>query len=171
MPLRQDIIRGARVGTILLALLIVGYAGYRVTHEPAGTVPAETPKAQTAPVKVPDMRYSNGPALPPPPPAKSRKPVRPPVAQTVVAQTVDAAPAAEKEPAATHDEKAVEENSPSDVKESEPVEASAEPASPPEDPAQPEARGRRWLKAVGRFLHLAPKKDLNSDRAFPASKP
>ena len=73
------------------------------------------------------------------------------------------APAAEKETAA-----AGENPTPAAAEEEEKqtslqTDETHEPIQPsPSNPARPEARGKRWAKAVGRFLHIGPRKDSNA---------
>lgn len=160
--LREHIIRGARAGSILLLLLLAAYAGYRVMHEASAgaTAPKSTPPEHAAPVAARVPVSTAGPAVPPPPPPRARKPPNARV-QTPVAQSDPAPepPSADKEPdeAAKSDlvEKGNEEKQPAAVQ---PVEPQQEQAN--EDQSAPaDYRGKRWLKAVGRFLHVSGRKD------------
>jgi hypothetical protein len=155
---RDDILRGLRLGAILLALFIAGVAGYRVVREaPAArnekdALTPETPKP-APPVRAPDPRFLSGAPIPPPPPtaagarktARHAAPAAPAPPMEIADKPVDSPPASE-----------------SIVREA-PVETAAQPEPVPEkiaEPlpvtpvAKPEARPKRWARAVGRFLHI-----------------
>jgi len=169
MPLREDILRGVRVGSILLAVLLVGFAGYRVMREPAGTVPTRAPEPRSAaPAPTPHVVPStSGPAIPPPPPPKNRKARSQPPVQSALAETTPSEPVAPVEqpvadvyksdsPVAETEEKAA------------PVVAEQKSEPPPavdDGTDSQDGRGRRWLKAVGRFLHVG-KKDATSQQSI-----
>jgi hypothetical protein len=86
---REDIIRGVRAGSILLALFIIGYAGYRLLYEDPGVpaTPAEavsdpgplqegTPRAATRGSGLTAVPRGSG--VVPPPPARFRsQPAKP----------------------------------------------------------------------------------------------
>ncbi len=163
MSLRQDIVRGLRIGTILLALMLLGYAGYRVMREspPSGISPVTTaaPAPEPGPRHIPAPVSSPGPSIPPPPPVKSRPQLRTQTVENVAQSAVAPAPEAEiaaPEEVAPEPEKAPDSNTP--VVAAEPKLA----ASPVEgeDPVRPDSRGKKMLKAVGRFLHIGGKKDI-----------
>ena len=90
--LRDDIVRGIRAGSILLALLLAGYAAYRVMHEPAAV--AEKPAtAAPAPVPLkprpaaPVLTEPKGGSVPPPPPVRAGRAPRRTSAQSLAVQT------------------------------------------------------------------------------------
>lgn len=157
MELRDDIVRGLRMGGILLALFIVGVAAFRISRE---SPPPKAPVAREAPApvatRVPDARYLNGPPIPPPPPVvgrKTRRRVEPAavapaavapmeVERRIIEPVTKEAPAE----AAEQPEPAQEKN----VDLPEPV----EPVAPDTPVAKPASRPKRWLHAVGRFLHV-----------------
>jgi len=166
MPLRNDILRGIRAGSILLVLMLIGYAAYRVMREPAAAVDVPSPQASEAPVVAPahapvvEPKGGNRPVPPPPPRAGSA--VRRAAPQNLTVTL----PAAKVTPIETAEEKAAtgisepvaaeEERQTSLTNEpNEPVAASDADASLPA-----QGRGKRMMKAVGRFLHLGPRKDL-----------
>ena len=163
MTLRDDIVRGVRVGAILLAALLVGYTGYRLMREPAGVPDAPPPKVSAAPVHAPPAKpypvSKAGGSVPPPPPHGAKDAHR--IEQSAVVQTPAADPAPVEERAAAAGDTSVpaaaaegekqtsfqtDENSQADSQNGDTV-------------APPEPRGRRWLKAVGRFLHVGGPKD------------
>ncbi len=159
MPLREEIVRGVRAGSILLAVLLAGYAVYRVAREP-GVAATKTPEPAAIPAEVPahpatSPLKANGPAIPPPPPPKNRRPIR---AETQLSVIAESKP--EPEPIVQDESK---DEAKSDLTESDPkpeaaeVKQAAEPVA--EDTAPSEGRGKKVLKAVGRFLHIGGKKD------------
>ena len=138
------------MGAILLALFIAGVAAYRMVqeHPAAATVAPEAPPAPVPP-RGPDPRFSDGPPIPPPPPAVSRKPARkaaPAAAAPVEIEQVVTPPPSEPE----HLEAPLE-----TAHQPEPVQEKViEPPAPVAPIAKPEARPKRWARAVGRFLHV-----------------
>jgi len=181
MPLRDDIIRGARAGAILLALLLLAFAAYRVMREPAAVV--EAPAAPAAPEKhippPPAVVESGGrKSVPPPPPVSGvkRSGQRAP-AQNLAIRS-EAAPdsvVVKEEKAATGISEpvaAVEEERQNNLtKTALTTETEPDPASDASDSGLPssQSRGRRMLKAVGRFLHIGPKKDLPQQAIRPGN--
>jgi hypothetical protein len=166
MTLRDDIVRGLRVGSILLAAMLVGFAVYRMTHEPATHEPVKnevaTPTPEAAPAVTPApvvVSATSSGTVPPPPPRVQRKRAAQslvvetvPVARPVVQEAAAAAPEVKPEPVATPVE---EKGTPAQTAE---VKAEAEPGDDSTDAQQ--ARSKRWVKAVGRFLHIGAKKDV-----------
>jgi type IV secretory pathway VirB10-like protein len=171
MRFSEDILRGLRLGALLLIGLAVGVAAYRMTRQgPADfPPPAPEPEAQ-APAQsfhLPTFGSTfSDPAkgVPPPPPvggdprrAVRRKPAattapEQPQAAAVPDATADAA--SDNSPAA---EPAAEENAAS--------EAAKEDAGAPDQSSNSDVddknpgRGKRFLKAVGRLFHIGNKKD------------
>jgi hypothetical protein len=154
---RDDILRGLRLGAILLALFIAGVAAYRIAREaPRAPVARHAPKPPS--LRVPEARASKESSIPVPPPppvaAGARKltrtaappATRPAETENPPAAVLDHPPELEREvvtETAQHAEPAPEKT----------IEAPASPA-PDQPPVKPEARPKRWLKAVGRFLHV-----------------
>lgn len=151
MRFRNDILRGLRIGTILLALFIAGVVTYRIAPEfRAAALTRETPKP--AAPRGPDPRFLAGSPVPPPPPAvggkRSARRAAPaaPAPVEIVDQPFENPPASE-----------------SVIREA-PVEAAPPPApvqekivetpAPVAPAPKPEARPKRWARAVGRFLHI-----------------
>ena len=158
MRFRDDILRGLRLGAILLALFIAGVAAYRIAREAPRAPVARHAAPKPPSPRVPDARGSGESSIPVPPPppvaGSARKITRnaaPPVArpaetETPPADVLEHAPELEREvvtETAQHSEPAPEKT----------IEAPVSPA-PEQPPVKPEARPKRWLKAVGRFLHV-----------------
>lgn len=148
---RDEILRGLRLGAIFLAVFIASVAAYRITHEaPAVAAKREAPEpaAPTPRAPQPDFGDPDGPHLPPPPPVARKKRVDPPVTAPV---EVESKPPEVASPPAPEHEVAVEPARP---------EPPPQKIEAPEDPdpvapvTKPEARPKRWLRAVGRFLHV-----------------
>jgi hypothetical protein len=155
MAFREDVFRGLRLGAIVFAALLVGVAVYRIARE---TAPAESTE-QKPPEPVPAATTTAAPAAVPAPPSRPQI-RRHPVGQKTVA-AASALPV-ETEPAA----QPVDRVETADVKpEPEPsLEKTEAPAVVDTVNAaaadKKDTRGKRWVKAVGRFLHLSPKKDV-----------
>jgi hypothetical protein len=158
VPFRDDILRGLRLGAILLVLLFAGVAIYRIAHEPADPspearkpLPAATKPSKPAGAAAHDIW--SGPAIPPPPPthttrrasgnnvASGQKPADP------VVET----PAPEPE---RHEESLAEASDPPKAPSAGAGEESPAPAETELTEEKPEGRPRRWVKAVGRFFHI-----------------
>ena len=157
MRFRDDILRGLRLGAILLTLFIAGVAAFRVVREgPAArnekdAVTGDTPQPATPP-RGPDPRFLSAAPVPPPPPSvgarkSTRRPAPVAPAPVEIAEhPVEIPPASE-----------------SIVREA-PVEPPAQPEPVhqkiADSPAlvvpvlKPEPRPKRWARAVGRFLHV-----------------
>ncbi len=150
--LGDDIVRGLRVGGILLALLFGGVAAYRISREVPREIPHDPPPPpkRARPAAAARDIWS-GPAIPPPPPARRAAnrvaaPLRkPPVVKPPAAKTEDPPASAVENPPVV----------------AKPAPAAVEPViairdSEDEPAAKPESRAKRAIKAVGRFLRLVP---------------
>jgi hypothetical protein len=169
--MRQDILRGVRLAAILFAIILVALTSYRMLHVSAA--PAAQPeardiepvgaKAAPAVVAVP-----GGAEVPPPPPVSARSNTRwvtrrPPVSTGVEAATpTEAASLRDTTPTPV----AAPEPAPVVAAQPEPVphavaaDDSKEVSAPPTETAQTQGpHGKRWVHAVGRFLHVGGKKD------------
>jgi hypothetical protein len=155
--LRDHIFRGLRLGAILLALFIAGVAAYRIAREaPRAPVARHAPKPPSPHVADAHAPKEASIPVPPPPPVagSARKVTRstaPPVTRPVEtdnppAHILDHPQEPEREvvtETAQHAEPAPEQT----------IEA-PESTEPDQPPVKPEARPKRWLKAVGRFFHV-----------------
>jgi type IV secretory pathway VirB10-like protein len=172
-PLNDDVLRGLRGGAILLAVLAIGIGGYRLMRESPPVPPDPPPSPASAPpprdtvekpADEPSIPTTGSRPNPPPPPARA-KPVRKNVSRHASTENVlNAEPFLKSEDApAVSNEKASATES-ADEKE---VDRSAEKASDPgdlgcapalnENAAKQESRGKRWIKAVGRWLGIGKK--------------
>jgi hypothetical protein len=157
---RDDILRGLRLGAILLTVFIAGVAAYRIAREgPAAREERQEKEAMTAEApppaatRAPDPRFLEGAPLPPPPPAigsgtrKSTRRVTPVAAPVEVEnKPPESVPAPEIVEHITAVEKPPQ---------PEPVpEQIVEAPAPVAPVTKPEARPKRWVRAVGRFLHV-----------------
>jgi hypothetical protein len=162
--MREDVLRGVRLGAILCAGLLAGAASYRVFHAwPDASAPAsEVQPAVPVVVSVPDAPIPNSSTDVPPPPPPSRPtiyrhPPRPgpagntPASQTIVvfvpedSEDAGAAKAADAAEAAEPIANAMVQKEESPAQEERGIDNSI-PKS--------QSRGKRWWKAVGRFLHI-----------------
>ncbi len=166
-----DIARGVRLGTILLTGVLAVFVCYRVVDGvpavPASGVPdapqAAVPvPAQTPIVPAPPVTPASESVPPPPPVSDSgpmihRHPPRPrpatPPAQTMLASTPGDLDLPDASPAPVSTPVAVAATPPA------PVMQKDNPTTPDEsglDDPMPKApsRGKRWIKAVGRFLKI-----------------
>jgi hypothetical protein len=154
---RDDILRGLRRGAVLLSLLIAGVVAYRMAPDirAALTDKGGTAKenAKPAATRGPDPRFMAGSSVPPPPPAAGgRKAVR--RAAPVIAPPVETADQPFENPPASESvirEAPVETAAPLPAPVQEKIVESPAPVVPV---AKPEARPKRWARAVGRFLHI-----------------
>lgn len=184
--MRSDIIRGLRMGVILLTILFGGVVGYRMIRPAPSTIaPVEAPAAAPAdpapPVAEPAVAAApvatpqDGPDVPPPPPSggsPARRAARRNVAHEKVI-VVDSALAAEGPVPLTElapvaspapkPEKAEAAAAPEPVvKEPTPATPQAEPAAGAETAPNTQPHEKRVVKAFRRLLHL-PKKDPQQD--------
>ena len=168
--MRDYIIKGMRVGCFLLAAMLVGFALYRVANEPGASdksVTASEPPAVPETASVPAVSGGSK-AVPPPPPRTAKSaPKRP--KETAIAQTAPLPEPAVVEPAIPMPE-AKREPAPAAVVAQDTSVAPVEkpepaPAVDGSDPMQ--SRGKRWLKSVGRFLHVGGKKDASQQAIRP----
>lgn len=154
MRFREDILRGIRLGAILLATLLIGIAAYRIlSATPAPKAKQQQKKALPAIANAP-------PFVVPPAPPIHRK-----ASKRAVAQTTNPAESISQTPVVSTDTEvvAVEQEKKGPDAAAEKVEATApEPVRVGEATQNPGSRGRRWLRSVGHFLHIGPKKDLPS---------
>ncbi len=182
-PLSDDVLRGLRWGTILLAALAIGVAGYRLVRESPPKPPHET--SSPAPVATPNeksdslprakgldkpaskpMPLTSGSRPVPPPPSRAAKPV---VANPPQGGSSDAAltsdPASKNQDDSVTDEKPTgpsaepadeKDADRSDAEKADPAESSG-PAALSENASKPEARGKRWIKTVGKWLGIGRK--------------
>jgi hypothetical protein len=152
----DEVIRGLRWGAILVAALALGVAGYRIAREvpPAQAAPRPDPAAVAsnptgeAPAKAPALPPTTPVPAPPPIRKVARNIARPavpppsPIAMPVVeARVVDEPGPAIAPPA--QEPAVIAPQTPA------PVVASAKEPEPVQD-----SRGRRWLKAVGHWVHV-----------------
>jgi hypothetical protein len=183
MPLSDDVFRGMRWGAILLAGLAICVAGYRLVRESPPKPAHET--SSSAPV-LPSTEHENSASPPPakaidkpankpafltsgsrpvpPPPARAAKP---PVANPPRTGSGDGVPAGE--PASKNQDDSVPERlaepsaGPADEKDADQSSAekddsaSSGPGALTENATKPEARGKRWIKTVGRWLGIGRK--------------
>jgi type IV secretory pathway VirB10-like protein len=185
MPWSDDVLRGLRWGAILVAGLAIGVACYRVVHESppnaaletsalASVSPAATqensdslPSAKSIDKPAGKRALSTSGSRPvPAPPARAARPVvsNPPrVAPGDPALTGE--PASKNEDDSVTDEKpagpsaemADEKDADHGAAEKTDSEESSGPASTNENVPKQEARGKRWIKAVGRWLGIGRK--------------
>ena len=165
MRFREEILRGIRLGAICFALLLVWLAAYRVLRE--GPAPDPLPQTQEVPPQAapPAETPSGSPLVPPPPPlvaprrsASIRTAAKPVVTESIPNTRVDTLAAPEEkaaEPIATEEQ---EKEGPDPTAEK--AEAVTSDPAGGVDNQKSGNRGKRLLKAVGRFLHISPKKDL-----------
>jgi hypothetical protein len=173
--LRDEILKGVRIGSILLVGLLIAFTAYRLMHEapaPQSAAPKPAPPAVVAKPAAPAVHLS-GPAplsVPPPPPvngpARRMAHGRPQVA-TNTAPAIIEAPAPpvdvvelEMKPIDPPAEVKVDQADPQPFTPR--VAAVPVPTPAPSDPLGPDTRGKRWVKAVGHFLHIG-KKDVQPD--------
>ena len=167
MAFRDDILRGLRLGGVALVLLLAILLVRRMVHI---TAPVEsTAPLPTAATQVPESPPEAAPAdtspVPPTPPGRP-VPTRAAANRAAIlsaASNADpertAAAAEPPEPLEAGQSPAVQDTSqaPEPVPQNAPV-AEAPPADEVHAPQAPESRGKRVIKAVGRFLHLGAKK-------------
>jgi type IV secretory pathway VirB10-like protein len=182
MPLSNDVLRGLRWGAILVAGLAIGVAGYRVVREPpakpaleapslAPVLPAaeknDSPPSAKTVDKPADKRslLTSGSRPVPPPPARASKPVIANPRQRPVEGEPAGEPATKNDDeSAVADEKPGPSAEPADEKDAghgaaektDPAESSS-PAALGENASKQEARGKRWIKTVGRWLGIGRK--------------
>jgi hypothetical protein len=177
MTFGREILRGVRLAAILFAAFLFGLTIYRMVHitpveekQPAAPAAAGESKPPAKPPAKPVAR-SSGSDYPPPPPrpgasALVHRGVRKNTAvategrPVVVGLSSDAFADTRIERAAPEEARA-----PAAEKDVAPVAASrdqdqvSDAPGPPPDQAKPENRGKRWMKAVGRFFHKGGRKD------------
>ena len=173
MPFRDAVLRGVRLAAILFAVILCAFTIYRmvrVTPADERKEPA-TPKASGRKPVIPSP--DPGPQYPPPPPApgspaRTHRTIdkRPPagiVRPVEVAGDVaaDSAPESKIEVLTSHDQTStrVEDLDSAEVKNAVP-DTAPDLTSAPDSPARPENRRRRWMKSMGRFLHIGARKDI-----------
>jgi len=179
MTFGRDILRGVRLAAILFAVFLFGLTVYRMVHitpaeEKQSSAPEADPSTAAAKPAVKPAAKSvarpSGSDYPPPPPrsgasAPIRRGVRKdtPVATeqrpVIVGLSPDAFADARVERAAPEETRA-----PAPEKDVAPVAVSRDQdrvSDAPEtaDQAKQENRGKRWMKAVGRFFHKGGRKD------------
>jgi hypothetical protein len=185
MPLSDDVLRGLRWGAILLAGLAISVAGYRLVREsppkpaheaslPAPVVPsiedqndASPPPAKTIdkPAKKPALSTLASRPVPPPP-ARAAKPgvVNPPRAGSGDG-VMTGEPASKNQDDSVNDQAPAEPSAgPADDKDADRSPGQkvdlADSSGPPalgENASKPEARGKRWIKAVGKLFGIGRK--------------
>jgi len=185
MPLTDDVLRGLRWGAILLAGLAVGVAWYRLVREsppkpaletsaPAHVLPAALEeKSDSLPAANPIDKPAKKPTLltsgsrpVPPPPARAARPVVASPPRTGSGDGVLTGESAFKnqddsvtneraaEPSAdSADEKDADQSAGEKTDHAE----SSSPAALSENGVKQEPRGKRWIKAVGRWLGIGRK--------------
>ena len=185
VPESDDIFRGMRWGAILLVALAIGVAGYRMVRvdpassvpAPSASVPADEPTAAPASTPPAAAAGSNTVPMPPVKTHAKRKPSHRSSAQhavkadpgskgressSAIGSQDDSSPAAaEENPAEQQAEAHIAQSKPSADPDAPPLPAeAAQPAASAsaENAAASDSRGKRLLKAVGRFLHIGPKK-------------
>lgn len=184
--MRTDIIRGVRMGVILLTILFGGVVGYRIFRPapsaispvavPAATAPDVNPaKDPGAPAVSPQVTAE----VPPPPPVAGSAPRRTarrnlaPKAPVEKIILVDPALAVEETPQPLQNIKAVEAPRPDKPETALVVTSLVKPEPAPTPQTQPavvandagpktDAHGKGVVKAFRRFLHL-PKKDAQPE--------
>lgn len=166
---RDDIVRGVRIGALLLAAVVVALTAHRLTPEASAPGPREKPPAPMAtppaprPAAVKPLVKHVSPVkddVPPPPPLSPEiRRVKPPVAPLSEAPVAVATSEQIFAPEVKADDSA-----PLPQMEVAPAVVSAEqsepaPAPEPAAPVKTQNRGKRWIKAVGHFLHLGGKNE------------
>ena len=175
--MREEVSKGVRFGSMILAAMVAGVAGYRFVHTahaappppeiarpapPAAPIPAPAPDPAPAPIS--GAVGSKDTTVPPPPApgAHRNRPAAPratpaPVAEAIVTP-VETPAVPEEKPVAPATPAAREEKpvAATEVIAPQSAPASAEQADDPKAPP----RGKRVLKAVGHFLHIG-KKDAD----------
>lgn len=172
VQVREDVVTGVRLGSILLALLLACFTGYRMFHDaaPAHRAAPQTKAAPAAPVAPPvpihvdPAPVTAAPVPPPPPPlvhkAIRRKTLSTPESlgstrgETNQSGVAPEAPVQEETPKAALADLTAERAVPLPV--AEPIVSPAAVAQPVEEPESTKApgRGKRMLKTVGRWLHI-----------------
>jgi hypothetical protein len=150
---RNDILRGLRIGTILLALFIAGVVTYRIVPEYRAAALTREESAKPAAPRGPDPRFLAGSPVPPPPPAVGGKKSARRAVPVAAAAPVEIADKPFENPPASESvirEAPVEAAPPLPA----PVQEMVESPAPVVPVAKPEARPKRWARAVGRFLHI-----------------
>jgi hypothetical protein len=193
MHIHADVLRGVRLAAFGFALVLIGTVGSRMIHVvPGEPKPAPSPQsAAEIPQLSPDQSIPSPNKIapstipdPPSPPGRAREnshqagTLRPPTARQPVAKAnvkiltsplqpqdlpVVAPPSAAI--AAIEERKANPETFVPRATSAAVSQAAAEPdqVAPP----APEGRPKRVIKAVGRFLHIGGKKDVEPDNARP----
>ena len=186
MSVRNDVVRGVRLGAVVLAMLLAGAIVYRVVYfvpAPAAqqsTAPTPESVAQVPPT-YPDVPSASAqvPPLPPPPPSPAS--ARPSSVRALPARVSRATPAPVPQPsveAPVTPPAAVPLAPLSSIERAEPEASPAAPAegasadsTEPERIAPPaESRGKKMIKAVGRFLHIGAKKDVPAENIKPGKQ-
>jgi hypothetical protein len=182
MPWSDDVLRGLRWGAILVAGLAIGVACYRVLHEAPPKPALETSSAvvpatlQESSDDLPTAKSIDKPSAKPAlstlasrpvpsPPARAAKPV---ASNPPRSGSVEASPAGE--PASRNEDDPVTIEKPAgslvepvDEKDTDHSAAGKDPAESPspatlsESAPRQDARGKRWIKAVGRLFGIGRK--------------
>lgn len=183
MRFREDILRGLRLGAILLAMFIAGVASYRMTREgPAGKPDSRSPASKLKPVAAagPEgtgtapgivtpraaarANRAKGPGVPPPPPSMAHKLAprhptaiavipRPLAAEAKSGESTDIVPAQPDVSVAADPEKDDRATAAGPPTVAQ-GDSNAAPATADQDGPKPPGRAKRALKAVGRFLRF-----------------
>jgi hypothetical protein len=185
MPLRSDILRGVRLAAVAFVLVLVGALVYRSVDISAKHRKAPVPQVVVAPATPP---ASVPPVIPDSVPTQAIPKQGGLVAQTrgtgvrAANTRTQNAPAAgsQAEPETEHVTTQPAEPPPTDTAVSKEVEVKANaPEDPPlatmpdvsADGASSENRGKRMIKAVGRFLRIGGKKEVEPQPAPARPKP
>ena len=191
MRLHSDILRGVRLAAVAFVLVLLGALVYRSVDISAKSRTAPTPQAVVAPVAppapspTPTVTPDQPPALPsnqavpkqgglvaqvrgtgPRPAANTRTQKAPAAGSQADAETTAAADPAEPPTTDTAAADKVEEAKADPPEEVTPPLATVPDVSADAGPA--ENRGKRMIKAVGRFLRIGGKKDVEPQPAAPA---
>ncbi len=172
MPFRGAVLRGIRLAAILFAVFLSAMTVYRMGHatpvEDRQPLPAPGPStAKPALAQSP----SSGPAYPPPPPTpgapvqihrvvRERTPVQVEAVKLPVEaqQDISAVPAAEASEEQSSSIAGIEKDTP-EVDSGGPPDLEPEAPPKPDPVGKPPNRGKRWMRAVGKFFHVGAKND------------
>jgi len=180
MRLRSDILRGVRLAAVAFALVLLGALVYRSVDISAKHRKAPVPQVVVAPATPPASVPAVTPDAPPTQPIPKQGGVLAQVRGTGLRTQKVSAPESKAEPETARAETQPAEPPPTDiaaVNKEEDVKA-----SPPEEPplatvpevsaeAASENRGKRMIKAVGRFLRIGGKKEVEPQPAPARPKP
>jgi len=181
MNVHDDVVRGVRLGAVVLALVLACAIVYRVVYvvpAPAAQQPsAPTPESVAqVPPTYPDIPAPSSLVRPPPPsPSPSARPSSVRVVPARVSRATSAplsqpgveAAAAPEPPIPLAPLSSIERAEP-EPPPVQPAEAASADSTEPERIAPPaESRGKKMIKAVGRFLHIGAKKDVPAENIKP----